>query len=146
MFPSAPVSHGDYVAPIAAAPDGTFAVVFQADSGQLWKCTPQTGGTPLGYAMAAGTGPSITALAHGGYEVAFQAGTGLLWEIGDYINFNTQPGMRAGTSRSVTAVPGIILQVAFQASSGILWTQDLAPGGVSQGQGMALNSSPAIAT
>jgi hypothetical protein len=121
-------------------------VVFQADTGQLWTYTPQTGGTPLGYPMLAGTSPSIAALAGGGYEVAFQANTGLLWEVGSYINFNTQLGMRAGTSPSITAVPGIVLEVAFQANSGVLWTQDLARGGVPQGQGMAANSGPVITT
>ncbi|MFC4032817.1 G1 family glutamic endopeptidase [Streptomyces polygonati] len=129
---------------IAAAPDGTFEVVFQADTGQLWKYTPQTGGTPLGYPMLAGTSPSIAALAGGGYEIAFQANTGLLWEVGSYINFNTQLGMRAGTSPSIAASAAGGFQVAFQANTGVLWTQDLTRGGVSQGYAMAAGTSPSI--
>ncbi|MBM9509380.1 G1 family glutamic endopeptidase [Actinacidiphila acididurans] len=131
---------------IAAASDGNFQVAFQANTGGLWTQDLTRGGVPQGYTMAPGTSPSNTALAGGGYETAFQADTGLLWEVGSYINFNTRLGMRAGTSPSITAVPGIVLEVAFQANTGVLYTQDLAHGGVPQGQGMPQNSSPAITT
>jgi hypothetical protein len=52
--------------------------------------------------MAAGTSPSITALASGGHQVAFQANTGILWTVGPDGITNWQLGMAAGTSPSIT--------------------------------------------
>jgi hypothetical protein len=131
---------------IAAAANGSWEVVFQADTEELYEFTPQTGGVPLGYTMAAGTSPSITAMP-GGFEIAFQDSDGTLWELGPSGAWATGIAMAGSTSPAIAGpVNGGGTVVAFQDRAGYFCTINLIAGICQNTYPMASGTSPGITT
>jgi Peptidase A4 family len=131
---------------IAAAANGTWEVAFQANTGELYEYTPQTGGVPLGYSMAAGTSPSITAMP-GGFEIAFQDSDGTLWELGPSGAWATGIAMAASTSPAIAGpVSGNGSIVAFQSRAGYYCSINLIAGICPTTYPMAAGTSPGITT
>jgi hypothetical protein len=119
---------------------GTPIAAIQATG--LWSVGAGSGGY-LGQTMAAGTGPSITALPGGGFEGAFQNSDGRLVLFGTYVDFNAQAGMMPGTSPSIAA-DSSGFEVAFQANTGYLWYYNMTTYGSSTTYAMAAGTSPSI--
>ena len=87
----------------------SYAVAFQANTGNLWTLDPDLGAVDRGLGMMAGTTPSIVLLRKNLYAVAFQANTGNLWTLDpDLGAVDRGLGMKAGTSPS----PNLPLQAA----------------------------------
>ena len=86
---------------LAALPDNSFEIAFQASTGHLWDYGPYyTRDTGLG--MMAGTSPSITADPSVGFEVAFQANSTALWiENPSAGGVDWASGMHSGSSPSI---------------------------------------------
>jgi hypothetical protein len=131
---------------IAVAANGSWEVVFQANTGELYEFTPQTGGVPLGYTMAGGTSPSITALPSGGYEIAFQDSNGTLYELGPSGVWATGLAMAGGTSPAITGVAndGNTTVADFQDSAGYFCSISLIAGVCPNNYPMASGTSPGI--
>ncbi len=116
---------------------------FQANTGSLWTTGSDNHGS-WNLGMAAGTSPSLTALADGGYEVAVQDNTGRLWTVGADGSQDWGLGMAAGTSPSITALADGGYEVAFQANTGTLWTGGGADSFHDTGLPMKAGTSPSI--
>ncbi len=153
-------SNGAIVAttgPNSASGEGNFSVysgdnipqtpelAYQGDNGDLWTAPWTGGGTNLGLAMAAGTSPSIAALAGGGYEVAFHSTDGDLWVTSSAGGGATNLGlaMMAGTSPSITGLASGGYEVAVQTTAGYVGMVGAA-GPLTISVPMAAGTSPAI--
>jgi subtilisin family serine protease len=130
---------------VAASRSGGYEVAFQADTGNLWTYSPDSGGANLGQLMKAGTSPAITALTGSRrYQMAYQASTGELVVTGAAGTTNTHLAMMAGTSPSIAGNTDAGYKVAFQSNTGRLWTYSPATGAANLGQAMKANTSPSI--
>jgi len=129
---------------IAELSNGSYIVVYQANTGYLSTYTPSAGGTRIPLGLAAGTSPAVTALSNGSYMVAFQANTGNLWTYSPSAGGTQIPlGLAAGTSPSITS-QGSSYIVAYEANTDYLWTYSPSAGGTQIPLGMAPGTSPSI--
>src|SRR6185312_11186729 len=132
---------------IAAADNGTFAAVFQANTNALWTLNPVTGaGVATTKGMMATSSPTIGADPEGVFEIAFEANTGYLfgWDyaLDTSAYYGTTIPMNHTSNPSVTGESDGSFRVGIESGTDLYLYNPTSKTGSDTGQAMNAGTSP----